>query len=74
MQSNEIYCVMQSREHAKAQQVELHQAGSSAVVFIPLQYAALMHSCPLNWAHLADWAVADDHAARVHTKVAGVMK
>ena len=74
MQSNEIYCVMQSREHAQTQQVELHQARRSTVVFVPLQHTALMHSGPLNRAHLTDWAVAYDHAPRVHTKVSGVVK
>ena len=62
---------VEGREHAQAQEVELHQARRRAVVLVPLEDAAVGHAGPLDRAHLDDGPVADDHAAGVDPQVAG---
>ncbi|CAG7402834.1 hypothetical protein PICSAR7_04402 [Mycobacterium avium subsp. paratuberculosis] len=61
--------VVQRREHAQPEQVELHQTDCRAVVFVPLQHAAILHPGPLHRAHVGDRAVADHHAAGVNAQV-----
>ena len=55
--------IVQRREHAQPEQVELHQTDCRAVVFVPLQDAAVLHPRPLHRAHVGDGPVADHHAA-----------
>src|SRR3954471_15048174 len=62
---------MQHGEHPETEQVDLHQAGSSAVVLVPLQDGAAFHASPLDGAHLDDGPVADHHAALVDAEMAG---
>ena len=61
--------VVQRREHAQPEQVELHQTYCRAVVFVPLQHTAVLHPRPLHRAHVGDRAVADHHAAGVDAHV-----
>ena len=61
--------VVQRREHAETEQVELHQTDCRAVVFVPLQHAAVLHPRPLHRAHVGDRPVADHHAAGVDAHV-----
>ena len=68
---DEVDRVVEHREHAQAQQVELDQAGGRAVVLVPLQHRAVLHAGPLRGAHLDHGPVADDHAPRVDAEVAG---
>ena len=60
---------LQRREHAEAEQVELHQAGVGAVVLVPLQHGASGHPGPLHGADLDHRPVAQHHAAGVDTEV-----
>jgi hypothetical protein len=62
---------VQCGEHAQPEQVELDQAGSRAVVLVPLDDRAALHPGPLDGHHLGDGPVADDHAAGVDAEVAG---
>ena len=62
---------MQRAEHAKAEQVELHESCRGAVVLVPLQHAAALHAGPLHRAYLDDRPVADDHATRMDTEMTG---
>ncbi len=61
--------VVQRREHAQPQQVELHQTDCRAVVFVPLQDAAVLHPRPLHRAHVGDRPIADHHATGMDTHV-----
>ena len=61
--------VVQRREHAQPEQVELHQTYCRAVVFVPLQHTAVLHPRPFHRAHVGDRAVADHHAAGVDAHV-----
>ncbi len=60
---------VQRRQHAQAQQIELHETGRRAVVLVPLQHAAIAHGCPLDRAHLDHGSIADDHATRVDAEM-----
>ena len=66
---DEVEAVLQRRQHAQAEQVELHQAGGGAVVLVPLQHGAVGHPAPLDRAHLDHRPVADHHAAGVDAQV-----
>jgi hypothetical protein len=68
--ADEIGGVVQGRQHAETQQVELDESDSGAIVLVPLQDAAVLHAPPLDGTHLDDRTVADDHAARVDAEVA----
>ena len=61
--------VVQRREHAEPEHVELHQTDCRAVVLVPLQHAAVLHARPLHRAHVGDGPVADHHAAGVDAHV-----
>jgi hypothetical protein len=61
---------VQRREHAETQQVELHETDRGAVVFVPLQHAAIFHAAPFDGADLDHRAIADDHAPRMDAEVA----
>ena len=66
---DEIDCVVQCREHAKTQQIKLHQPSRGAVVFVPLQHTAPFHTTPLHWTHFSDWTIAHHHATRMNAQV-----
>ncbi len=68
--ADEIDGVVQRAEHAETEQVELHQPGRGAVVFVPLQHTAFVHPPPLDRADLDHRPVADDHATGVDAEVA----
>ena len=67
--AHQVDGVVQRRQHAEAEQVELHQSDCGTVVFVPLQHAAVLHAGPLHRAHVGDRPVADHHAARVDAHV-----
>ena len=58
-------------QHPEAEEVELHEADDRAVVLVPLQHRPALHAGPLDRADLDDRTVADHHATRVDTEVAG---
>ncbi len=66
---HQVDAVVQRREHAEPEQVELHQTDCRAVVLVPLQHAAVLHPRPLHRAHVGDRPVADHHAAGVDAHV-----
>ena len=70
MLTDEIDRVMQCAEHAQTQQIELHEPRRSAIVFVPLQHTAVLHAPPLDWAHLDNGTVANDHATRMNAEMA----
>ncbi|SHT51621.1 Uncharacterised protein [Mycobacteroides abscessus subsp. abscessus] len=61
--------VVQGREHAQPEQVELHQTDCRTVVLVPLQHTAVLHARPLHRADVGDGPVADHHAAGVNSHV-----
>ena len=61
--------VLDRREHAEPEQVELDQPDLGAVVLVPLQHGASRHASPLDRAHLDDRTVAHHHAAGVNPQV-----
>ena len=61
---------VQHREHAQAEEVELHEARSRAVVLVPLQDRPAFHARPLDRAVLDERAVGHHHAAGVDAEVA----
>ena len=63
--------VVQRREHAEPEQVELHQTDCRTVIFVPLQHTAVLHPRPLHRADVGDRPVADHHAAGVDAHVPG---
>ena len=69
--TDEVDGVVQRRQHPEAEEVELDESGSGAVVLVPLQYGAIGHPPPLDRAHLDHRAVADHHPAGVDAEVAG---
>ncbi len=68
---DQLEAVVQRRQHAQAEQVELDQADGRAVVLVPLQDGAVRHPAPLDRADLDDRPVADHHAAGVDAQVPG---
>ena len=61
--------VLDRREHAEPEQVELDQADLGAVVLVPLQHGAPGHPSPLDRADLDDRTVAHDHPTGVNPKM-----
>ncbi len=61
--------VVQRREHAEPEHVELHQTDCRAIVLVPLQDAAVGHPRPLHRADVGDRPVADHHAAGMDAHV-----
>ena len=61
---------VQHREHAEAEQVELHEAGGRAVVLVPLEHRPALHARPLDRAELDERPVGHHHAARVDAEMA----
>ena len=71
MLAHEVDGEVQHREHAQAEQVELHQARGRAVVLVPLEHRAVLHARPLDRAALDERTVGHHHPARVDAEVAG---
>ena len=69
--AHQIEAVLQRREHAEAEQVELDQAHPGAVVLVPLNDCALLHARVLDRNHLTDRPLGEHHAARVDAQVPG---
>lgn len=67
--ADQVDGVVDRREHAQAEQVELDQADGGAVVLVPLQDGAVGHAGPFDGDDLADGSVGDDHAAGVDAQV-----
>ena len=67
--AHQVEHVVQRRQHAESEQVELHQPGRRAVVLVPLQDGAVLHPRPLDGAHLDDRPVAHHHPAGVDAEV-----
>ena len=67
--ADQFEAVLQRREHAQAEQVELDQADRRAVVLVPLQHGAIRHPPPLDRADLDDRTVADHHPAGVDAQM-----
>ena len=67
--ADEVDREVQHREHPEAEQVELHQAGGGAVVFVPLEHGAIFHARPLDRAELDERTVGQHHPARVDAEV-----
>ena len=68
--AHEVDREVQHREHPEAEQVELHQPGGGAVVLVPLQHRAVLHTRPLDRAELDERPVGQHHAAGVDSEVA----
>ena len=68
--AHEIDGEVQHREHAQAEQVELHQARGRTVVLVPLEHRAVFHARPLDRAALGEWTVGHHHPTRVDAEVA----
>ncbi len=62
---------VQHRQHAEAEQVELHQSRGRAVVLVPLEHRTALHARPLDRAELHERPVGHHHAAGVDAEVAG---
>ena len=64
-----VEAVLDGRQDAQAQQVELDQPHPLAIVFVPLQHGAPRHRRVLDGHHLADRAIREHHTARVDAQV-----
>ena len=62
---------VQHRQHAEAEEVELHQARGRAVVLVPLEHRPALHARPLDRAELHERPVRHHHPARVDAEVTG---
>ena len=71
MGGHQVHRVVQGAEHPQPQEVELDKTDRRTVVLVPLEHAAVHHAPPLHRAHLGHGAVADHHAPRMDTEVAG---
>ncbi len=67
--AHEVEGVLDRRQHAETQQVELDQPHPCAVVLVPLHHGALVHARVLDRHDLAHRAVGEHHAARVDAEV-----
>ncbi len=68
--AHEIDRDVQHREHAEAEQIELHQARGRAVVLVPLENRTAFHARPLDRAELEQRAVGHHHPAGVNAEMA----
>jgi hypothetical protein len=66
---DQLEAVLQRREHAEAEEVELHQTDLRAVVLVPLQNRPAGHPSPLHRTDLDHRTVAHHHAAGVDAQV-----
>ena len=69
--AHQVDAAVQRLEHPEAEQVELHEPDSGAVLLVPLKGAPPRHACPLHGADLDHRPVADDHPSRVQAEMAG---
>ena len=61
----------QNRERCQAQKVEFHQADGFHIVFIVLAHGRFAAGLLVEWAKIGELARCNQHAARVHTDIAG---
>ena len=59
--AHQIDASVESLEHAEPEQVELHEADSGTVLFVPLKSSPPWHACPFHRTYLDHGSVADDH-------------
>ena len=69
MLGHQVDDIVQRRKHTQPEQVEFHQTDCRAIVFVPLQHAAVLHTCPLDRADVGDRPIADHHAAGMDAHV-----
>ncbi len=62
---DQVEAVLQRREHAQTEEVELHQSHEGGVVLVPLDDGAVLHAGVLDRHHLTDRPGCEHHAARV---------
>ena len=67
--AHEVDREVEHREHAEAEEVELHEPGRRAVVLVPLEHRAALHARPLDGAELEEGPVGHHHAARMDAEV-----
>ena len=60
---------MQGAQHAQPQQVELDDPHGGAVVLVPLQDGAVLHTPPLDRYHLPEGPIGDHHATRMDAQM-----
>ncbi len=68
---DQVLGVVQCRQHAQAEQIELDQPDRRAVVLVPLQNSAAGHTRPLHRADIGDGAITDHHATGVDPQMPG---
>ena len=66
---DDLHRVVDSPEHAEAQQVELDQAHPFTGVLVPLQHRAVVHPAALDRADLPHGSLGQDHPARMDAQV-----
>src|SRR6201995_5517832 len=66
---HQVNGVVQRRKHTEPEQVEFHQTDCRAIIFVPLQHTAVLHTCPLDRTDVGDRPIADHHAAGVDAHV-----
>ena len=71
MRGDQVNGVVQCRQHAQAEQIELHQTDCRAIIFVPLQYSSIRHPGPFHRAHIGDRPIADHHSAGMDTQMPG---
>ena len=66
---DQIDRVVQRREHPQTEQIELDQTDCGTVVFVPLQYAAILHPRPLRRTDIGDGTITDHHSTGVDSEM-----
>ena len=66
---DQVEAVLQGREHAEPQQVELHQSHPRGVVFVPLDDRAVFHARVLDGHDLAHRPIGKHHAPGMDAEV-----
>ena len=69
MRLDGVHAVAQGRQHAQAEQVELHQPHRGAIVLVPLEHGAFVHPRVLDRAHVTHRLASEHHAAGVDSQV-----
>ncbi len=62
--------MIESREHAEAEEIELHEPRIGAVVFVPLHDGSALHACAFDRDDIDHGTIAQHHSARVNAEVA----
>ena len=72
--AHQVEAVLEGGEHPQAQQVELDEPHPGAVVFVPLQHGAPIHSAVLDRADLAHRTIGEHHSTGVDAQVPGKLQ